>query len=334
MSSNLVVLFATNFFKGIDKHFLKELDVLKQQEPFKSKNFIVELATTIVEFDAKVSEADIIFADPFIVTNLSKATNLKWLNCPFAGVDRFFSTGAISSRKNDYILTRTCGVYGILLAEYVLAQIIMREHSFIQFHNQQLNCQWSKIQFRPLHALVIGILGLGDIGISIAKCAKTFGSTIWGLKKSIVKDEDNYRNCVDKIFYFDQLKQFMAGVDYLINVLPSTPNTRGLLIGNKAFEACKPGTVFINVGRGDITDETTILDAIHSGQIAGAILDVFSIEPLPATNALWKEPKVVITPHNAGTEDLKPVLAVFLKNFSAFVKGEKLDYVIDWNTQY
>jgi len=149
-----------------------------------------------------------------------------------------------------------------------------------------------------------------------------------------VKDEDNYRNCVDKIFYLDQLKQFMAGVDYLINVLPSTPNTRGLLIGNKAFETCKPGTVFINVGRGDITDETTILVAIYSGQLAGAILDVFSIEPLPATNAIWKEPKVVITPHNAGTEDIKPVLAVFLKNFSAFVKGEKLDYVIDWNTQY
>jgi phosphoglycerate dehydrogenase-like enzyme len=181
-----------------------------------------------------------------------------------------------------------------------------------------------------LSDLSIGILGYGDIGKEIARTAKFFHMKVYATKRTKSNVEDNV---LDEIFDVENLNEMMGKVDYLINITPSTEKTKYMLSKSK-LKYCKSGCVFINIGRGNIIDEESILNALDSNWIDKAILDVFEIEPLPKESKLWKHEKVVITPHVSGVTFPKDISDLFIENLILYENNQQLKFEVNWDEGY
>lgn len=272
-----------------------------------------------------LADAEVVVADPVLVAHLlDQATRLKWLQSTYAGVDTLFT----SCSRRDYVLTRMKGVFGPLMAEYTLGHILSRERHLPELYRYQQDRKWKPARYRRLSELVLGILGMGDIGQELARAAKIFGMTIWGLRTR----RESLPH-VDRLFTPDQLADFLSGPDYLVNVLPSTPATRGFLSG-EGLKACRSSAVFINIGRGDVIDEDSLVRAIQEEWIAGAVLDVFPEEPLRPDSPLWALPGVTITPHVAAFGWAKDIADIIEANLTHYQSGEPLDHLVDWERGY
>ncbi|XP_078309393.1 glyoxylate/hydroxypyruvate reductase A-like isoform X1 [Crassostrea virginica] len=282
------------------------------------------------------SKADIIISFPHMLHILVQAglntDALKWFHSCSAGVDEL--RGSLSKLPEDLICTRMGEGYGGFMAEYVIGQIISREHYFPQMLKDQEQKLWQRTKFikkRSLCGLTIGILGTGAIGSQIAAICKAFGMIVKGLSRT--KKVLPFPN-FDILMQQQDLGQFLAGCDYVCSVLPSTPETSGLLSGN-VLKACQEKeTVLINIGRGDVIDESSLIKALNMKWIAGAIMDANEKEPLTKDSPLWNEPNVVITPHISGPCTTDTIAKVFVSNYKKFIKGDPLDYTVDWQTGY
>ena len=136
----------------------------------------------------------------------------------------------------------------------------------------------------------------------------------------------------------EQLPDLLRSSDYVLNLLPSTPHSRGLL-GGDALRACSPeeggrGACFMNAGRGDVISEGELLAALRCGWISGAVLDVFEEEPLPEASALWATPGVVVSPHVSAVSFASDAAEVLGANYTRFVAREPLAFVVDWAAGY
>ena len=131
----------------------------------------------------------------------------------------------------------------------------------------------------------------------------------------------------------DDITAFVQDLDYLVSTLPDTPATSGLL-NRLVFSAMKPASVLINVGRGNVLDETALVDAVCNGKIAGAVLDVFKTEPLPIDHPFWTTKGILITAHTAALSILVDIAPIFMENFKRFQKGVPLKYCVDFNKGY
>jgi phosphoglycerate dehydrogenase-like enzyme len=273
-----------------------------------------------------IGRAEIILADPPLIAHfLDQAANLKWLQSTWAGVDAIFR----KSSRRDYKLTRIRGLFGPLMAEYILGHILARERELVTLAERQRARNWQpKINYRRLSTLTLGVLGLGDIGSAVARAAQAFGMTVRGLRA-----RNEPATGVDSVFTPDRLAEFLSGADYLVNTLPSTPLTRGLLSG-EILQNCMPTAVFMNVGRGDVVDETSLVTALREGWIAGAVLDVFQEEPLPHDSPLWNLPGVTITPHVAAYSFPDAVAEIFAGNLTRYQAGKSLQHQVDWERGY
>lgn len=150
--------------------------------------------------------------------------------------------------------------------------------------------------YRVMPKLTIGILGLGDIGEYIAKMCKALGMTVWGVGR---REKSDRQDTVDHYTTISRLPEVLQSCDYVCNLLPSTPATKYLLSGRVLESGKDKRPVFINVGRGNVIDEKSLIYALDQGWISGAILDVCEVEPLPKESPFWKMPQVIITPHIA-----------------------------------
>ena len=150
--------------------------------------------------------------------------------------------------------------------------------------------------YRVMPKLTIGILGLGDIGEYVAKMCKALGMTVWGVGR---REKSDRQDTVDHYTTISRLPEVLQSCDYVCNLLPSTPATKYLLSGRVLESGKDKRPVFINVGRGNVIDEKSLIYALDQGWISGAILDVCEVEPLPKESPLWKMPQVIITPHIA-----------------------------------
>jgi len=272
-----------------------------------------------------VEHCNIILGEPRrIAPAVDRARNLVWVQSTFAGVEVLVAP----SMRSDYVLTGVKGVFGPLMSEYVFAYLLAWERHLFETRENQKQRMWKTIPYKSLKKSLLGICGMGSIGAEIARTAKHFGMEVWGYARS-----GKAREGIDRVFDETHFKEFLAGPDYIVVVLPSTPETFHLF-DRGAFLAMKDSAVLINVGRGDIVSEADLVRALEEGTIRGAVLDVFEEEPLPQNSPLWAMPEVFITPHNAAPSFPKDIVGIFAENYRRFMRGETLINTIDFKRGY
>ncbi|XP_076241436.1 glyoxylate/hydroxypyruvate reductase A [Calliopsis andreniformis] len=283
----------------------------------------------------ELKKADIIVSDcDLFLPYIDKLPSLKWLQTTWAGVNALVP--GLQNKKVDYVITRFSDkAFGLAMSEYVVAHIFNFERDQRQQYENQKNCEWKTdgkiLNHRLICDLSVVILGLGNIGKFIAQKLKTFGATVCGVTRTPLKEKLDY---LDEHATIECLPQMLEKCDYVVNALPSTPNTVGLLNGNVLQNCKNRGSIFINIGRGTIIKEADLINALKQQWIAGAILDVFEEEPLPKQSKLWTLPQVTISPHMSGVTRPQDVARFFAENYKKFVKGENMLNVVNLQEGY
>ncbi|KAE8974666.1 hypothetical protein PR003_g20475 [Phytophthora rubi] len=269
---------------------------------------------------------------PFELQHLLK--KVQWVQGTYAGVDSYHQFPEAPADPG-FTVTRAGGIMPTALAQFVFGYVIAIERKFFEAKEFQENREFARweLKYRSFRQLTIGILGLGDVGQEIGRTLKASGFQVIGFKRRI-SDEDAKALASSADRVSNDLSEVLGQSDYIVNVLPSTDATRYLLTEN-TLEVCrKKSPVLINVGRGDVISEETIVNALEKGLLSKAVLDVFEKEPLPKDSPLWTHPKVIATPHIAGTVFPEDVADVFVKNLNRHLEKKAVLYQMDWSSGY
>jgi phosphoglycerate dehydrogenase-like enzyme len=254
---------------------------------------------------------------------LRSAENLKWVHATLAGVDKLVIP---ELQTRGIKLTSSKGFHGLTISEHVLGIMISFMRGFHLFRDYQRNREWRRIP-RPDEILgkTVGIIGLGFIGREVARKCKLMGMRVVAASRTPMSNDS-----VERFYTMEHLNEMLQEVDFAIITAPSTPETYHL-IGEKALGAMKSTAYLINVGRGNLVDEQSLIKTLKEGAIAGAGLDVFESEPLPAASELWDFPNVIITPHTSATSPyyMDRAVPVFMENLERFLQGKELLFEVD-----
>lgn len=286
-------------------------------------------------FCQKPSDEDIISAD-IILGNLPaekimKNKNLKWLQTNSAGVEQFIKPGVL---PKDCKLTNATGGYGLAISEHLMGmylELIKKLHFYRD--NQKEGCWKDCGGVASVYGSTVLILGLGDIGSSFAKICKAMGAYVIGVRRTDASKSD----FADEVHLTAEIDDLLPKADCVAIALPGTPETAGMF-GAKRISKMKDGAVLLNVGRGSIVDTEALCDALESGKLSGAGLDVTEPEPLPENSRLWKIDTAVITPHVSGGYHLhethERIVGICAENLRRFLAGEQLKNTVDFTTGY
>jgi phosphoglycerate dehydrogenase-like enzyme len=268
---------------------------------------------------------DVVLGEPSLIAPaLQCLPRVRWIQSTWAGVEPLLAP----SLRRDYILTNARGVFGALMSEYVFGYLLAHERRMFEKRAAQAAGRWDPTPPGTLRGKQIGLLGVGSIGAELARTAKHFGLRVKGYTRGS-------EGCpyVDQYFHGDDRARFAADLDYLVSIVPNTVTTRRL-VDEGLLGALPPRAVFVNPGRGSVVDEAALADALQSGRLAAAILDVFDVEPLPPDHVFWRTPNVVITSHTAALSMPDDIAPVFIANYRRFAAGETLHYRVDFDAGY
>ena len=214
---------------------------------------------------------------------------------------------------------------GVAISEYVMAQVLSLVHPIEQQGEQQGNKHWQLTPFRELSRMNWLIIGYGPIGQAIAQRVKAFGATT-----TVVRRSPQTSELVDNAGTMAQLGEFLPTADVIVIACSLTEETSGFA-DEGFFAAVKQDALLVNIARGALINDAAMIDALDSGRLANAVLDVFHTEPLPQDDPLWSHPKVRITPHTsfAGNGVQGRWDQLFLDNLSRFVNGQALLSEVD-----
>lgn len=249
--------------------------------------------------------------------------SIRWVQSTWAGV-----APLLTLSSHPFRLTGVKGIFGTEMSEYVLAYLLTHELKLFQRAASQEQKKWFDESSGSLKGKRAGIMGTGSIGSHIAITLGNLGVNVDGLNLSGSSVEG-----FQQVYPVTAINSFLGKLDYLISVLPDTRETDHLLDASRL--SCLPKhAVLINIGRANVIDHAALIDSINGQQLGGAILDVFGQEPLPAENALWNTPGIVITAHVAAQSRAKDIAPVFCRNYQNYAHGNELDYEIDFNRGY
>ena len=275
-----------------------------------------------------IGEADALLAFRFPAEVFHKAKKLRWFQCTGAGIDSLFP---VRDKVSHISVTNARGIHGEIIADYVMAGVTMLHWDFGRFLREQEQKTWSPRFVTPLSEKKLGVVGLGSIGSTIARRAKSTGMTVIGSKRDISVPVEG----VDRLFSAESVREMLPLCDFVVLALPSTPDTIGH-IGAKELACIRKDAFLINIARGNVIVEAELIKSLETRAIAGAMLDVFEREPLPKESPLWKMPNVIVTPHVAGspTQYAERVFEIFAENIDRFLKAEPLKNLVDLKRGY
>lgn len=274
---------------------------------------------------ARAPHSDILLGDPTRVTEaLPHLPRLVWTQLSWAGVEPMLDPAL----RRDYVLTNIRGVFGPLMSEYVFGYLLTIERKILLRLEAQREGRWDATLPGTLAGKTIGLVGVGSIGAHLAATAKHFGMRVRGYTR-------RSRDCrhVDEYFHGADKVAFARGLDYLVAVLPNTDQTRAI-VDAEMLAALPPHAVVVNVGRGRTVDEAALAEALTARRLGGAVLDVFSEEPLPASSPFWTTPHTWITSHTSAPSFPADIVGVFVENYRRFHGGQPLLYRVDFERGY
>lgn len=246
---------------------------------------------------------------------IRRVTRLKWIQSLATGVDYFLRCPSL---EPEVLLTSGRGIHGPPMRETVAYLMLALSHDAPKLVRDQAQHRWDRTTpWRLLSGKTAVIVGIGVSGTAIGQLLKAFGMRVIGVSRTPRVVEG-----FDEIVPSSRLVETAAKADYLVNALPGDPSNHDL-IGSAVFAAMKPSAAFINVGRGETVDDRALIEALAARRIAGAGLDVFRSEPLPADSPFWDLPNVIINPHTGGfvAEYEELVLPIVLENMGLFLAG-------------
>ncbi|MCD7801811.1 MAG: D-2-hydroxyacid dehydrogenase [Clostridiales bacterium] len=278
----------------------------------------------------EVAQAEIILGNVPIPL-LQNAKCLKWLQLNFAGSDNYAAPGVL---PEGVLLTNASGAYGLAISECMLAGVLHLIKHLDRYQRNQGQHLWhDEGQVSSIEGSTTLVVGLGDIGGSFARRMHALGSTVIGIRRNVT-DRPDY---LSALYQMDALDQLLPLVDFVSLSLPNSPQTRKI-IGPAQLARMKDTAILINVGRGSAVDTEALNDALRSGEIGGAVLDVVDPEPLPPEHPLWDAPHLLLTPHVSGNynlpETLRRVVNIALRNLAAYLNGQPMESVVDRATGY
>ena len=277
-----------------------------------------------------------IFVGAFLrPAQLTHASELQWIHSTAAGVSQLMYP---ELKNSGVIVTNTSGISSVPIAEHTMGLILALARNFPDSLRYQDHAKWSQQELwdKPQHiseinGSVLLIVGYGSIGQELARRARAFDMRVWGVTRSGKGDTTH----AEKILPISQLNEALPHADYVVIAAPETPETKHL-IGAEQIARMKRGARVINVARGSLLDEPALVDALQSGALGGAALDVTSKEPLPAESPLWHAPNLFITPHTSATSERlwQRETDLFMKLLDEWFSGKELSNRVDFSRGY
>lgn len=291
-------------------------------------------------------KAEVLLTGGRKLPEVGEAPNLRWVHIPFAGVDPVLDAPIL--KEKQVVTTSSSGVMISQMGEYAVMALLMLGHKMPEIIRAQQERKWLESKsLAPveLRGSTVGIVGYGSVGREVARRLQSFGTTILAAKRDAMHPEDQgyspeglgdpHGDFFTRLYPIEGLKGMLADCDFVLIALPLTAETRHLF-NTEVFAAMKPGACLVNISRGDVIDEPALEHALRTGQLGGAVLDVFSEEPLPEESVLWDLNSLIVTPHVSGISNhfLDDMVDLFCENLARYIGGESLHNVVDFEKGY
>ncbi len=280
-------------------------------------------------FKTSLANSDILVAWDFSTINLKKvAPNLKWIHVISAGVEHLHP---LDWMFDGLVLTNSSGAHTKKAGEYGLMSILMLQNHMTKIITNQKNNNFVSLFSNPIAGKTVVLVGTGNLGTSMAKLVAPLGVNIIGVNKRGRMTE----GC-SKVISIDKIDTVLPDADFLYLAVPETPETKNL-ISKERLNMLKPTCGIVNIGRQSVMDYDVLCEKLSNDEIAGAILDVFTHEPIEKNSKLWNIPNLVITPHVSSDDNgnyVKLTLDIFIKNLKLFIENKELSNQVDKKLGY
>jgi len=263
-------------------------------------------------------------------SHIDLVPNVKWIQTSYAGVERLVPRLA---GREGVTLTNASGSFGEGISEYLIMYMLMLQNRMQEYLAQQAQHTWKSLPATPMiSGSTVTIIGLGDLGGTLARKMKALGATVRGVKRTASAKAEY----IDELFTTDELDAALDGADFVALCLPDTADTQKILSRERIF-ALKKGAIIVNAGRGTAIDQPALVDALREERVYAG-LDVTAPEPLPRDDELWNAPNVIITPHISGpganAYATRYSVELFARNIDAYLSGRPLENVVDLQRGY
>tara|TARA_B100000686_G_scaffold311823_1_gene355816 strand:+ start:893 stop:1918 length:1026 start_codon:yes stop_codon:yes gene_type:complete len=278
---------------------------------------------------SSMKDTDILLAWNFPTNGLREiAPNLKWIHIVSAGVNHLYPFNWV---KKDLVLTNSSGIHAKKAGEFGLMSILMLQNHITRIITNQKNKEFVTLLSNPIDSKKVVVVGTGSLGGSMIKHISSLGVKVIGVNRRGRKVE----GC-SKVITFDRIDEVLSETDFLYLAVPETNETKGL-ISKKRLDNLKPTCGIVNIGRESVMDYEHLRKKLEKNEISGAILDVFSEEPINRNSKFWDTPNLVITPHISSDSKgnyIEMVLEKFFKNLKLFIDKKDLLNQVDPNLGY
>jgi len=280
-------------------------------------------------FNSSMSSADILIAWNFPTSNLKKISpNLKWIHCISAGIEHLLPLDWMFEKL---ILTNNSGVHSKKAGEYGLMSVLMLQNHLPKIITNQKNKKFVSLFSNPIAGKTIVVVGTGSLGGAMIHLLAQLGPNIIGVNRK----GGTVKGC-SKVITVDKIDSVLPEADILYLATPETPETKNL-ISRERLDLLKPSCGIVNIGRQSAIDYDALCEKLKTKKIAGAILDVFTHEPIKSDSKLWEIPNLIITPHvsaDDGESYVRLTLELFMENLELFINNKPLVSQIDKKLGY
>ena len=278
-------------------------------------------------FTALVAGAEVLFGIPAesperLAWAVRVAPGLRFVQATAAGAGQQVRHADLTADELERVMISSAsGVHAVPLAEWSIFGLLAFAKGLPRLRRDALQRRWDHYPTTELRGQTLLVVGIGAIGLEVARLASAFGMRVIGVKR----DAGEQLPHLDSVHPPERLRELVGDADAIVVTLPLTDETRGL-IDRELIGRMRDGAVFVNVGRGRVVDEEALIDALRSGKLAGAALDVVAEEPLPPKSPLWDLENVIISPHTAALSwhENERIVELFAENLRRYLRGDEL----------
>jgi glyoxylate/hydroxypyruvate reductase len=280
----------------------------------------------VAEWNQLLADAEVMLDvdQPSAPEIVQRAPRLRWVQSSSAGVGEWIRR--LGLVDTPIVVTNAAGMHARPLAEFAVFAMLYFAKRWPHMAAEQRAHHWERCAIDTLTGKTLGIIGLGRVGQEVAQLAQPFGLRVIGTRGSRLDTPP----AVERVYPASEFTEVLSRSDYLVLSVPHTPQTEGML-GAAQIATMKRSAVLINIARGVVVDENAMIEALRTGGLAGAALDVFRKEPLPAESPLWDMPNVLVTPHSMSTAYTENawLTDLFCENLRRYLDGEPLRNEVD-----